>query len=65
MAARAIDMANMFADDDAFRDDDDPVWIDAQPDRVMKRQLLAAQQLPELLRRVKELQKQLAAKAGA
>ncbi len=33
----------------------------AQPDRQMKRQLLAAQQLPELLRRVKELERQLAA----
>lgn len=32
----------------------------AMPDRQMKRQLLAAQQLPELLRRVKELEKQLA-----
>jgi UDP-3-O-[3-hydroxymyristoyl] glucosamine N-acyltransferase len=32
----------------------------AQPDRQMKRQLLALQQLPELLRRVKELEKALA-----
>lgn len=32
----------------------------AMPDRQMKRQLLAAQELPELLRRVKELEKQLA-----
>ena len=31
----------------------------AQPDRQMKRQLLAAQQLPELLRRVKELEKEI------
>jgi len=32
----------------------------AQPDRQMKRQILAAQQLPELLRRVAELEKKLA-----
>jgi len=31
----------------------------AQPDRQMKRQLLASQQLPELLRRVHELEKRL------
>jgi len=31
----------------------------AQPDRKMKRQILAAQQLPELLRRVAELEKKL------
>ncbi|MBI3877076.1 MAG: UDP-3-O-(3-hydroxymyristoyl)glucosamine N-acyltransferase [Verrucomicrobia bacterium] len=31
----------------------------AQPDRTMKRQLLAAQQLPELLRRLKEVEKRL------
>jgi UDP-3-O-[3-hydroxymyristoyl] glucosamine N-acyltransferase len=31
----------------------------AQPDRKMKRQYLAAQQLPELLKRVSELEKQL------
>lgn len=31
----------------------------AQPDRQMKRQLLALQQLPELLRRVSELERQL------
>ena len=31
----------------------------AQPDRQMKRQLLAMQQLPELLRRVSELEKKL------
>jgi UDP-3-O-[3-hydroxymyristoyl] glucosamine N-acyltransferase len=36
----------------------------AMPDRQMKRQLLAAQQLPELLRRVKELERQLAEKKG-
>jgi UDP-3-O-[3-hydroxymyristoyl] glucosamine N-acyltransferase len=33
----------------------------AQPDRQMKRQILAVQQLPELLRRVAELEKKLAA----
>jgi len=32
----------------------------ARPDRQMKRQLLALQQLPELIRRVNELEKQLA-----
>jgi UDP-3-O-[3-hydroxymyristoyl] glucosamine N-acyltransferase len=32
----------------------------AQPDRQMKRQVLALQQLPELLRRVSELERQLA-----
>jgi len=32
----------------------------AQPDRQTKRQLLAIQQLPELLRRVKQLESQLA-----
>lgn len=31
----------------------------AQPDRVMKRQLIALQQLPELLKRVNELEKRL------
>jgi UDP-3-O-[3-hydroxymyristoyl] glucosamine N-acyltransferase len=33
----------------------------AQPDRQMKRQLLALQQLPELMRRIAELERQLAA----
>jgi hypothetical protein len=32
----------------------------AQPDRVMKRQWLASERLPELLRRVGELERQLA-----
>ncbi|MSU34174.1 MAG: UDP-3-O-(3-hydroxymyristoyl)glucosamine N-acyltransferase [Pedosphaera sp.] len=32
----------------------------AQPDRVMKRQLLAMERLPELLRRVSELERQIA-----
>lgn len=35
----------------------------AQPDRQMKRQIIAAQQLPELVRRVAELEKRLAAAA--
>jgi UDP-3-O-[3-hydroxymyristoyl] glucosamine N-acyltransferase len=34
----------------------------AQPDRQMKRQLIAAQQLPDLLRRVAQLEKQLESK---
>jgi UDP-3-O-[3-hydroxymyristoyl] glucosamine N-acyltransferase len=38
------------------------IWTPAQPDRQAKRQIIALQQLPELLRRVKELEKQLAAK---
>jgi UDP-3-O-[3-hydroxymyristoyl] glucosamine N-acyltransferase len=36
----------------------------AQPDRQMKRQLLALQQLPDLIRRVNELEKQLSAALG-
>jgi UDP-3-O-[3-hydroxymyristoyl] glucosamine N-acyltransferase len=35
----------------------------AQPDRQMKRQLIAAQQLPDLLRRVAQLEKQLSEKS--
>ena len=35
----------------------------AQPDRQMKRVLIAMQQLPELIRRVAELERQLAASA--
>ncbi len=38
--------------------------IPAQPDRKAKRQLLAAQQLPELLRRVNALEKKSGDKAG-
>ena len=36
----------------------------AQPDRQMKRQILAVQQLPELLRRISELEKKLAGATG-
>ena len=36
----------------------------AQPDRVMKRQWLASERLPELLRRVGELERQLAERGG-
>ncbi len=39
------------------------IWTPAQPDRQAKRQMIALQQLPELLRRVKELEKLLAQKA--
>ena len=41
--------------------EDDQKWFGspAQPDRQMKRQLLALQQLPELLRRVAELERRL------
>ncbi|HEV2319214.1 MAG TPA: UDP-3-O-(3-hydroxymyristoyl)glucosamine N-acyltransferase, partial [Verrucomicrobiae bacterium] len=35
------------------------LWIPAQPDREIKRQVLALQKLPELLRRVAELEKKL------
>ena len=34
-------------------------WTPAQPDRDAKRQIIALQQLPELLRRVAELEKKL------
>ena len=40
------------------------IWTPAQPDRQAKRQMIALQQLPELLRRVKELEKQLGLKPG-
>jgi UDP-3-O-[3-hydroxymyristoyl] glucosamine N-acyltransferase len=36
------------------------LWTPAQPDRQAKRQMIALQQLPELLRRVNYLEKQLA-----
>jgi UDP-3-O-[3-hydroxymyristoyl] glucosamine N-acyltransferase len=35
------------------------IWTPAQPDRQAKRQMIALQQLPELFRRVKELEKRL------
>jgi len=38
------------------------IWTPAQPDRQAKRQMIALQQLPELFRRVKALEKQLGAK---
>jgi UDP-3-O-[3-hydroxymyristoyl] glucosamine N-acyltransferase len=38
------------------------IWTPAQPDRTAKRQMIALQQLPELFRRVKELEKQLGPK---
>jgi UDP-3-O-[3-hydroxymyristoyl] glucosamine N-acyltransferase len=34
------------------------IWTPAQPDRQAKRQMIALQQLPELIRRVKDLEKQ-------
>ena len=37
------------------------LWSPAQPDRQAKRQMIAIQQLPELLRRVAELEKKLSA----
>jgi UDP-3-O-[3-hydroxymyristoyl] glucosamine N-acyltransferase len=39
------------------------IWTPAQPDRQAKRQMIALQQLPELFRRVKALEKQLEVKA--
>jgi UDP-3-O-[3-hydroxymyristoyl] glucosamine N-acyltransferase len=39
------------------------IWTPAQPDRQAKRQMIALQQLPELFRRVKALEKQLELKA--
>jgi len=39
------------------------LWTPAQPDRQAKRQMIALQQLPELIRRVKELEKKREAKA--
>ena len=41
------------------------LWTPAQPDRQAKRQMIALQQLPDLLRRVAELERQLAAQAPA
>jgi UDP-3-O-[3-hydroxymyristoyl] glucosamine N-acyltransferase len=38
------------------------IWTPAQPDRQAKRQMIALQQLPELIRRVKALEKQLGLK---
>jgi UDP-3-O-[3-hydroxymyristoyl] glucosamine N-acyltransferase len=38
------------------------MWIPAQPDRDVKRQLIAMQRLPELLKRVAELEKKLEGK---
>jgi UDP-3-O-[3-hydroxymyristoyl] glucosamine N-acyltransferase len=38
------------------------IWTPAQPDRQAKRQMIALQQLPELFRRVKALEKQLGLK---
>jgi UDP-3-O-[3-hydroxymyristoyl] glucosamine N-acyltransferase len=38
------------------------LWTPAQPDRQAKRQMIALQQLPELFRRVKALEKQLGGK---
>ena len=45
---------------------DGQTWLGApaQPDRQMKRVMLALQRLPELLRRVNELEKKLAVKEG-
>lgn len=41
------------------------IWTPAQPDRQAKRQMIALQQLPELFRRVKALEKQLGVKEEA
>jgi len=41
------------------------MWIPAQPDRQAKRQIIALHQLPDLLRRVRELEKKLGLKPEA
>ena len=41
------------------------LWTPAQPDRQAKRQMIAMQQLPELIRRVKGLEKKLGVKEEA
>jgi UDP-3-O-[3-hydroxymyristoyl] glucosamine N-acyltransferase len=41
------------------------LWSPAQPDRQAKRQLIALQQLPDLLRRFNELEKKLGGEANA
>jgi UDP-3-O-[3-hydroxymyristoyl] glucosamine N-acyltransferase len=38
------------------------LWIPAQPDREVKRQVVALQRLPDLLKRVAELEKKLEGK---
>jgi UDP-3-O-[3-hydroxymyristoyl] glucosamine N-acyltransferase len=40
------------------------LWSPAQPDRQAKRQMIALQQLPDLLRRVSELEKRLGVSGG-
>jgi UDP-3-O-[3-hydroxymyristoyl] glucosamine N-acyltransferase len=40
------------------------LWTPAQPDRQAKRQMIALQQLPELFRRVKDLEKKLGLQAA-
>src|SRR5262249_7747196 len=40
------------------------LWTPAQPDRQAKRQMIALQQLPDLLRRVHELEKKLGINAA-
>ena len=40
------------------------LWTPAQPDRQAKRQMIALQQLPELIRRVKELERKLEEKSA-
>lgn len=44
-------------------DDEKWLWTPAQPDRQAKRQMVALQQLPDLLRRFNELEKRLAGAA--
>lgn len=41
------------------------LWTPAQPDRQAKRQMIALHQLPDLIRRVAELERQLAAQSPA
>jgi len=41
------------------------LWSPAQPDRQAKRQMIALQQLPDLLRRFNELERKLGLSPGA
>jgi UDP-3-O-[3-hydroxymyristoyl] glucosamine N-acyltransferase len=40
------------------------LWIPAGPEREIKRQIIAISQLPELIRRVRTLEKQVAELSG-
>ena len=66
-AAKASATTNAAAKSSLMNDiPDGGKWlgIPAQPDRSTKRQLIAIQHLPELLKRVAELEKKLGGKSG-